>query len=32
MAEIRPTVIREEKVQAINEIATKLREPNHSGG
>ncbi|MFF2533549.1 50S ribosomal protein L10 [Brevibacillus sp. NPDC058079] len=26
MAEIRPTVIREEKVQAINEIATKLRE------
>jgi large subunit ribosomal protein L10 len=26
MAEIRPTVIREEKVQTINEIATKLRE------
>ncbi|WNC15064.1 50S ribosomal protein L10 [Brevibacillus brevis] len=26
MAEIRPTVIREEKVQAINEIAGKLRE------
>ncbi|CAJ1004504.1 MULTISPECIES: 50S ribosomal protein L10 [Bacillales] len=26
MAEIRPTVIREEKVQAVNEIATKLRE------
>ncbi|WP_312117402.1 50S ribosomal protein L10 [Brevibacillus reuszeri] len=26
MAEIRPTVIREEKVQAINEIAAKLRE------
>ena len=26
MAEIRPTVIREEKVQVINEIATKLRE------
>lgn len=26
MAEIRPTVIREEKVQAINEIATKFRE------
>lgn len=26
MAEIRPTVIREEKVQAISEIATKLRE------
>ncbi|WP_400164679.1 50S ribosomal protein L10 [Brevibacillus sp. TJ4] len=26
MAEIRPTVIREEKVQAINEIATRLRE------
>lgn len=26
MAEIRPTVIREEKVQAINEIADKLRE------
>ncbi len=26
MAEIRPTVIREEKVQAIGEIATKLRE------
>ncbi|EMT50349.1 MULTISPECIES: 50S ribosomal protein L10 [Brevibacillus] len=25
MAEIRPTVIREEKVQAVNEIATKLR-------
>jgi len=26
MEEIRPTVIREEKVQAVNEIATKLRE------
>jgi len=26
MAEIRPTVIREEKVQAVNVIATKLRE------
>ncbi|HZG15149.1 MAG TPA: 50S ribosomal protein L10 [Candidatus Bathyarchaeia archaeon] len=26
MAEIRPTVIREEKVQAVNEIATKFRE------
>lgn len=26
MAEIRPTVIREEKVQAVSEIATKLRE------
>ncbi|MFY0544916.1 50S ribosomal protein L10 [Brevibacillus sp. H7] len=26
MAEIRPTVIREEKVQAVNEIAAKLRE------
>jgi large subunit ribosomal protein L10 len=26
MAEIRPTVIREEKVQTVNEIATKLRE------
>jgi large subunit ribosomal protein L10 len=26
LAEIRPTVIREEKVQAVNEIATKLRE------
>jgi large subunit ribosomal protein L10 len=25
LAEIRPTVIREEKVQAVNEIATKLR-------
>ncbi|QQE74660.1 50S ribosomal protein L10 [Brevibacillus composti] len=25
MAEIRPTVIREEKVQAVNEIASKLR-------
>lgn len=26
MAEVRPTVIREEKVQTVNEIATKLRE------